>query len=184
MDSSAKILAKRYARAYMCLGRGVYSAALEKAGREKLDGLRRVFHAARPNLKVLTHPAVNSGVKLEVLAKLLGAANTGPAAGFAALLVRKGRFGLIDEIMRECLSLFDKFCGVTRAEVYSRYPLSAGEMKRINDLLSGPERRKIIARNITAERVLGGFEIKIGDTLIDATVRGRLDALRAGLRKG
>jgi len=168
----------------MCLDGAVYGAALEKAGREKLDGLRRVFHAARPHLKALTHPAVNSAVKLEVLEKMLGAVKAGPAAGFAALLVRKGRFGLIDDVMRECMGLFDNFCGVTRAEVYSRYPLSAGEMTRINALLSGPERRKIILRNITAERVLGGFEIKTGDTLIDATVRGRLDALRAGLRKG
>ena len=38
--------------------------------------------------------------------------------------------------------------------------------------------------NVTQESVLGGFEIKVGDTLIDATVRGRLDALRAGLIKG
>ena len=106
------------------------------------------------------------------------------AAGFAGLLLRKGRFGLFEEIMRECLNLNDEFCGVTRAEIYSLYQLSAGELKRINALLSGPEHRKIILRSVIAERVLGGFEIKIGDTLIDATVRGRLDALRAGLLKG
>lgn len=184
MDSSARILAKRYARAYMGLDGRAYSAAAQTASLAKLEGLRVVFQAARPHLKILTHPAVNSGVKLEVLGKMLGPGGAGPAANFAGLLVRQGRFGLYEEIMRECLRLNDDFCGVTRAEVYSRYQLSEGELKRITALLAGPEKRKILLRSVIAERVLGGFEIKIGDTLIDATVRGRLDALRAGLIKG
>ena len=184
MDSNSKILAKRYARAYMGLDGGVFGSALDAAARAKLDGLRRVFQKTRPHLRILTHPAVNSGVKLEILGKMLGAGNYGPAAGFAGLLLRQRRFGLFEEIMRECLSLHDDFCCVTRAEVYSLYQLSEGELKRINALLSGPGRRKILLRNVVAERVLGGFEIKIGDTLIDATARGRLDALRAGMLKG
>ena len=183
MDSNSKILAKRYAKAYMCLEGEVYGTALAAEAQAKLDGLRRVFHATRPHLKVLTHPAVNGAVKLEVLTKILGVVKTGPAADFAGLLVQERRFGLFEEIMRECMSLHDNFCGVIRAEVYSPYQLSAGELKRINALLAGPEQRKVLLRNIIAERVLGGFEIKIGDTLIDATVRGRLDALRAGLLK-
>lgn len=183
MDSSAKTLAKRYARAYMGLDDKVFGATLEAASRVKLEGLRRVFAAVRPHFKTLTHPAVNSDVKLEALARILGKADFGPAADFVGLLVRRGRFGLLEEIMRECLSLNDNFCGVIRAEVYSRFPLSEGELKRITALLAGPERRKIVLRSVIAERVLGGFEIKIGDTLIDATVRGRLDALRAGLLK-
>jgi len=184
MDSSSKTLAKRYARAYMGLDDQVFGATLEAASQARLDGLRRVFEAARPHLKTLTHPAINGGVKLEALERMLGAAHAGPAMDFVSLLVKQGRFRLFEEIMRECLSLHDNFCGVTRAEVYSRYPLSEGELKRITALLAGPEGRKIVLRSVIAERVLGGFEIKVGDTLIDATVRGRLDALRAGLLKG
>lgn len=183
MDSSAKILAKRYAKAYMGLEGKAHSAALEASALAKLEGLRLVFLAAKPHLKVLTHPAVNSGVKLEVLGRMLGADKDGPAADFAGLLVRQGRFGLFEEIIKESLNLHDKYCGLIRAEVISRFQLSEGELKRILTLLSGPEKRKIALQNTISERVLGGFEIKIGDTLIDATVRGRLDALRAVLIK-
>ena len=184
MDSSAKILAKRYAKAYMGLDGKAHTAALEAAAHAKLEGLRLVSDAATPHLKILTHPAVNSGVKLEALAKILGPAGKGHAADFAGLLVRQGRFDLFEEIARDCLAIFDRFCGVVRAEVTSRFPLSDGELKRMTEMLSGPGGRKIMLLNVTEERVLGGFEIKVGDTLIDATVRGRLDALRAGLIKG
>ncbi len=182
MDSSAKILAKRYARAYMALDGKAHTAALEASALARLEGLRQVSGAATPHLKILTHPAVNGGVKLEALAKILGPAG-GPAADFAGLLVRQRRFNLFEEIARDCLAIFDRFCGVVRAEVSSRFPLSDGELKRMTALLSGPGGRKIVLNNVTEERVLGGFEIKVGDTLIDATVRGRLDALRAGLSK-
>ena len=51
-------------------------------------------------------------------------------------------------------------------------------------MLSCVTGKKVNLRQIISERVIGGFEIKVGDALIDATVRGRLDALRAGLIKG
>lgn len=184
MDSKAGILAKRYARAYMGLDGKAHAPAAEAAAHEKLEGLRRVFEAARPHIKALTHPVVNCEVKLAVLAKILGSGNFGPAAGFADLLVRQNRFGLLEGIMQECLHLNDRFCGIVRAEVYSRYPLSEGEVKRITALLSEAVGRKISLRQVIAERVLGGFEIKIGDTVIDATARGRLEAMKAGLLKG
>jgi F-type H+-transporting ATPase subunit delta len=184
MDSSAKILAKRYARAYMGLDGKAHTAALEAKAHEKLDGLRKVFEAARPHLKTLTHPAVNAAVRQEVLEKILGKAHAGPAAAFAALLVRQGRFGLLEDIMQDCLHISDAFSGMVRAEVYSRFPLSEGEVKRIEKMLGCVTGKKINLRQVIAERVLGGFEIKVGDTLIDATVRGRLDSMRAGLLKG
>jgi len=184
MDTGARILAKRYARAYMDLDGKTHTAASAAAAQVKLEGLRKVFEAARPHLKNLTHPAVNSEVKLVALAKILGHGNFGPAAGFADLLVRQGRFGLFEEIMRECLRLDYDFCGIVRAEVFSRYPLSEGEVKRITALISGAAGRKISLRQVIAERVLGGFEIRIGDTVIDATARGRLEAMKARLLKG
>lgn len=183
MDSSARILAKRYARAYMGLDGQPFGKALEKASHEKLEGLRHVFEAARPHLRTLTHPVLNSAVRLEALRKILGGAHAGHAAGFAELLVRRGRFGLLEEIMRECLRLRDAFCGLVRAEVYSRYPLSEGELKRIEALLAKASGRAVALRSVVTERVIGGFEIKIGDTVVDATVRGRLDALRADLAR-
>ncbi|OGR69284.1 MAG: ATP synthase F1 subunit delta [Elusimicrobia bacterium GWC2_61_19] len=181
MDLNAKILAKRYARAYMGLDGKVFGNALEVSSMEKLNGLRRVFEAARPHLKTLTHPVVNSAVRIEALEKILGDSHAGSAASFTALLVKRGRFNLLEEIMQQCLRLHDNFCGLVRADVFSRYPLSAGEMKRIETLLAGVSRKRVGLRNITTERVIGGFEIQIGDTLIDATVKGRLAALAAEL---
>ena len=182
MDAHSEILAKRYAKSYMGLDGKAFGAAADTAARTKLDGLRKVFQVSRPHLKTLTHPALNSAIKLEVLAKILGPHGKTHAAEFARFLICQGRFALFERVMVACLRLHDAFGGVVRAEVYSRFLLSDGEMKRIKALLSDGAGRKVALRNIVAERVLGGFEIKIGDTVIDATVRGRLEALKAALQ--
>ena len=182
MDSNSEILAKRYARSYMCLEGKVFGASADAAARTRLDGLRKVFEVSRPHLKTLTHPALNSAIKLEVLARILGPHGKTHGAEFARFLITQGRFSLFERVMVYCLRMHDAFSGVVRAEVYSRFLLSAGEMKRINALLTDGAGKKVVLRNIVAERVLGGFEIKIGDTVIDATVRGRLEALKAALR--
>jgi F-type H+-transporting ATPase subunit delta len=184
MDSGAKILAKRYARAYMGLDGKAYSAATEASAAAKLEGLRKVFEAVRPHLSILKHPAINGEVKLAALAKILGQGNFGPAAAFADLLVRQNRFGLLEDVMQVCLSLNDQFRGNVRAEVFSRYPLSEGEMKRIRKMIACVTGKNVTLREVIAERVIGGFEIKVGDLLIDATVRGRLEAMKARLLKG
>lgn len=183
MDPSARILAKRYARAYMDLDGKPYGAGAETAALKKLECLIKVFEFARPYRKVLTHPAVNGEVKLEVLSRILGDVKCGQAAGFAALLVREGRFGLLDEVMEECVRLNDAFRGLVRAEVYSRYEITDAEMKRMTALLAAAVGGKVSLRQVIAERVIGGFEIKIGDNLIDASARGRLEAMKAGLLK-
>jgi F-type H+-transporting ATPase subunit delta len=184
MDMSARILAKRYARAYLDLDGKAYGAGADAAAREKLEGLRKVFEAARQHQKVLTHPAINAGVKLDVLTKILGQGQGGPGAAFAALLVRENRFSLFEEVMQECLRLYYDFCGVARADMHSRFPLSEGEVKRIEKMLAGLTGLKISLRQIISESVIGGFEIQVGDTRIDATVKGRLDELKAGLLGG
>lgn len=179
MDYSEKTLAKRYAQAYMS-PQGEDKSP-QAASRARLDGLRSVSEAARPFTKILTRPAVSAEAKLDVLSRLLGPGIKGAPAGLAELLVRKGRFALLGDILEESVRINDSVCGVLRAELYSRYELSAGELARIETMLSGMTKKKIALRVVLTERVVGGFEIKVGDVTLDATVRGRLDELKKEL---
>jgi len=80
------------------------------------------------------------------------------------------------------------FCGMKYFE--HRLPIDPSQMTRwrqkvgeagIEKMLAGITGLKISFRQIISERVIGGFEIQVGDLRIDATVKGRLEALRAGL---
>jgi len=184
MKAADKTLAKRYARAYMGLDGGTFEHAKEESFRGKAQALQKALSAVEPYRKVLLHPVVNGAVKEEILEKVIGgAAAYGPARGFLEFLVRENRFFLVEEIVREAVKLFEEWCGTKKAEIYVRYDLGEAEVKRIERILVKAFGGKIRLTQVLTERVIGGFEIKMGDLLIDATAKGRLERLRKEIFK-
>ncbi|HAH31863.1 MAG TPA: ATP synthase F1 subunit delta [Elusimicrobia bacterium] len=182
MKSVDKMLAKRYARAYMALDGLDFNHELEEAAKAKLSALKKVFSAVEPYRKVLEHPVINGAVKEEILEKIMGpSAAYGPARAFLEFLVKENRFFLFEEIVQEALRLFEAWCAIMKAEVCSRYSLSEAELKRLEKLLVKASGKRVSLSQAESGRVLGGFEIKIGDLLIDATLKGRLERLKKEL---
>jgi F-type H+-transporting ATPase subunit delta len=182
MKAADKMLAKRYARAYMGLDGRVFDQALEAAAKARITELENVFAAVAPYRKFLVHPVINGAVKEEILAGILGRAETyGPARVFLEFLVKENRFFLFEEIVRETSRLFEAWCSIMKAEVCSRYELGPEEMKRLEKLLVKASGKKVNLTQSAGARVLGGFEIKMGDLLIDATLKGRFERLKKEL---
>jgi F-type H+-transporting ATPase subunit delta len=64
------------------------------------------------------------------------------------------------------------------AEVRSAVPLDESQQRRIADALSRSTGKQVEVKVIIDESVLGGIVATIGDTVIDGTVRHRLDQLK------
>ncbi|HAF94554.1 MAG: ATP synthase F1 subunit delta [Elusimicrobia bacterium GWC2_51_8] len=182
MKAADKTLAKRYARAYMGLDGLGFDHALESDAKARISALKKVFSAVEPYRKVLVHPVINGAVKEEILEKIMGAsAAYGPARAFLEFLVKENRFFLFEEIVQEALRLFEAWRAVMKAEVYSRYGLNEAELKRLEKLLGKVSGKKMHLAQVITERVIGGFEIKMGGLLIDASVKGRFERLKKEL---
>ncbi|HBB67168.1 MAG: ATP synthase F1 subunit delta [Elusimicrobia bacterium GWA2_56_46] len=178
MKSADKTLSKRYARAYMDLGR-VSDKPGEAAAGARIAELEKVRNAASQFRRIFLHPLVGCDDKNEILARLLSKElMVSRAAGFVRLLIRENRFYLLEAILEDCMRLYNEYAGLARADVVSRHPLSGEELRRIGAALSASTGRKAHLTQIVSERVLGGVEIRLGDLLIDATVKGRLERLK------
>ena len=77
--------------------------------------------------------------------------------------------------------LLDAYHGVEHAEVVTALPLDEGYKKRISRQLGEIMGRTIVIDAEVDPSVVGGFVAKIGDTLIDGSLRGKLEALRKSL---
>ncbi|MCX5784311.1 MAG: ATP synthase F1 subunit delta [Elusimicrobia bacterium] len=182
MKSADKTLANRYARAYMGLdGRG-FDHALESAAKAKITALKKVFFAVGPYMKMLAHPVINGAVKEEIIEKIMGSsAAYGSARGFLEFLVKENRFFLFEATVQEASRLFDAWCDVMKAEVYSRYALTEAEIKRLERFLVKSSGKKVHLVQAAPGCVLGGFEIRMGDRLIGDSLKGRLARLKKEL---
>ena len=106
-----------------------------------------------------------------------------PALPFnmARLLVHKGRTGLARGIEEAFKELAEEKEGIARARAVTAVPLSEAERQALTQRLERDTGRRIILETAVDPELLGGVRVQIGDQLIDASTRARLEALRENL---
>jgi F-type H+-transporting ATPase subunit delta len=129
---------------------------------------------------LLENPKVPFTVKMDLLRERLG--DIDPLAfNLALLLVSKGAFGLAGDISRQFDLLLDAHRGIERAEVTTAVPLNDKERELISQRLGEIMGRKVVLDTQVDPSVIGGFVARVGDMLIDGSVRERLDTLKKTL---
>jgi len=116
-----------------------------------------------------------------VIIGAIGKHLSGEARNFVQMLVQNRRLGLIVQICDMFEALRREQEGVMEATVVSALPLTDGQLQPLVASLEKKYGRKITAKVELDPQLIGGLKIMVGDKVIDATVRGRLDAMAAAL---
>jgi F-type H+-transporting ATPase subunit delta len=166
--------ARRYAEAAFELAR--QDDSLERWQ----DDLRLVADvAADPALAgVLDNPAVPFPSRREVLEKLLGNRVSRQALNLTLLLAKRGRISALPAVVAEYKRLVDRERGVVVATVTSAIPLEPAELEAIGARIREMTQAQVELDVRDDPELIGGITVRIGDRLIDASVRGRLERLR------
>jgi F-type H+-transporting ATPase subunit delta len=169
--------ARRYAEAAFEIGRA--DRALDAWERD-LGRLRDAF--ADDELRTLVeHPAVPYADKERVLRRVVGDVGTPEALNLVLLMVRRGRPGAIDPMVDHFGSLVRRHRGISLAEVRTALPLDESQRTAVMERLHELTGDEIEINEVVDESLIGGITVRIGDRLYDASVRHRLERLRARL---
>lgn len=117
-------------------------------------------------------------VVLAVCADKLGA----EGENLARLLVENKRLNLLPEITALFEALKAEQEGELAAHITSAFPLDAVQMASLVARLEGKFGRKVNATQSQDEALIGGVVIQVGDEVMDASVRGGLEALAVTLK--
>lgn len=123
-----------------------------------------------------------TGAQLETL--ILGVCGErldGAGRNFVQVLIQNNRLTLVPEIhsMYEQLRLAHE--GVLEAEIFSAFAIDDQQISGLVSKLESKYKRKVRAQVSVDQSLIGGIKIVVGDTVVDATVRGKLDSLAAAL---
>jgi F-type H+-transporting ATPase subunit delta len=171
--------AKRYAQA-------LFSLAREKASAERwLEELRSARQALDvPTVGVyLGTPRVRTEAKLNVVNDLL----TGReplVANMVGLLVSRQSLSLLDAVIAEYNELLNESLGRARAEVTTAVRLSDDQQQRLRQSLGSALDNEVVLDTREDAGIIGGLLVRVGDQIIDGSVRSRLSAMRQRLERG
>jgi F-type H+-transporting ATPase subunit delta len=164
-------------------------AAFQIASRDdSIAAWRRDLEVARDEtneqlMGVLANPALPLDQRLAAAAGVY-AKLTQPVQNLIFLLVRRGRIEQLPRVVDEFTRLDDIRQGITHATATSAAPLTDLEVKALTARLEQMTGGRIELETDVDESLLGGLIVRVGDRLIDGSVRGRLERLRNQLAAG
>ena len=172
-----------YARA---LADVVTSAKLDTAAIDRqLADLLGTWDGSRELRQVFEHPGIPAAQKiviLDTMNKKLGMMQ--PLRNLVALLIKNDRIAHVHEVVDAYRTELQVRQGIRQAEIVTARELSEQER---NTLLAGVGQlagAKIQASFKLDKSILGGTVVRIGSTVYDGSVRGRLERLREELAAG
>jgi F-type H+-transporting ATPase subunit delta len=130
--------------------------------------------------RVLENSRVGQEPKQRLIAAALADLPEMPQ-NLARLLVRKGRTNLAVDISEQFEQLMEQERGISRARATTAVPLADAEREALAKQLQVQTGNQVVLETAVDPRLLGGVVIQIGDRLIDASTKGRLEALRESL---
>lgn len=170
------VSAKRHAQA-------VFQIALEKEEMEKWQADLEVIAYAFKNpglVALLENPKLHFSEKEKVLQNILTGISP-IAMNLVYFLVAKNRLRIVEDLVAEYQRLVNAYYGRETAEVVTAVPLSNEEKERLQKRLATITHKEVVITTQVDPDIIGGVVAKVGDKLIDGSVRTRLQDLRRGL---
>ena len=107
-----------------------------------------------------------------------------PLYNLVGIVLRRRRLELLPGIAREYRSLYNRSAGIVEASATSAGELNQGEVKALRQRLEKITGARVELRLTVDPALLGGVQVRMGDQLLDGSVRGRLERLRERIASG
>lgn len=175
-------ISKRYAKALLLIGKEDGNA---ETYRNELSGMAALLAREEELSTVIANPVYAFDGRRGVLKVVVDKMAISPViASFALLLFDKGRFGHLGSIDETYQELVDELNGVAHAHVVSAVDLSEDAVEKIKASLSALTGKDVILNLEKDPGLIGGIVTKIGDLVLDGSVRTQLQNMKESFKRG
>ena len=172
---SSTIASRRYATALLDVAEE--GGFVEQVASD-LELIRETMAGSRDIVNMLRSPLVKGDVKARILKEVFKDKLSEKTILFIDLLCNKKRAALFTDIIDEYYALRDERNGIVNVDVTSAVELDDEQSKNLISGLATYTGKKVRARLSLDERLLGGVTVKIGDTILNNSVKHQLQVLK------
>jgi F-type H+-transporting ATPase subunit delta len=170
-------IARPYAEAVFRLAREQGTLAAWSETLERLADL-----AASPDVAALiVHPNVAAGQLTELFRAAVDAGKDDETGNFIRMLAENDRLAALPQVAALYEEMKRGEEGVKEAEIVSAFPLNEEQVATLARQLEGRFQAKLDVTVTVDPSLIGGVKVVVGDKVLDASVRSKLDAMRTVL---
>src|SRR5699024_6809229 len=141
----------------------------------ELAVVKDAFQANKKLIQILNHPKISESDKMNMIDEVFGECRK-DIIHTIKLLVKRNR---IEKIINQVTEIYNEANGIAVANVYSVRELTETERENIaNSLKQQLKKKEVKLNNIIDPSVLGGLKIRVGNTIYDGTISGKLNQMR------
>lgn len=177
----AKLVSKTY-------GEALFELAVEEnkvdVFMEEITEIQKILADNKDFGKFMNHPKILKEEKTKVLENVFKGRISDELTGFLTLIVAKDRYGEIDAILDYFLTEIKRFKGIGIAYVTTASKLRDEQKAGVEQkLLETTDYKKMEMHYAVDESLIGGMVIRIGDRVVDSSIKTKLNELTRQLMK-
>lgn len=173
-----KLVGKRYAEALF--EAGIELKKLDEFKNE-IEFVSEVFKSDDQLKTVFQHPKLSKNEKKDILNSLFKDKVSTEVLNLCYITVDKGREKHLEVINDEYRKLYNKEKGIVEAQALTAVAMSKEELDNLQSKLSNKLNKKVELKNAIDPTVVGGVLVKVGDKIIDGSIKGRLNEVYRNL---
>ena len=164
-----------YAEALFCL-----ASAEEITDRveEELHELERLYKGNAEMKEFINSPRIKAEGKKDALVELLGDKLSRVMLNHMHLIIDQERGRMLPKIAEEFYRLAAEIRGKVTGEVVTAVPISDETRRRLSEQLGKLTKKEVFLRTRVDESVIGGAIVRVGDKVLDGSVRTKLNQMK------
>jgi F-type H+-transporting ATPase subunit delta len=148
---------------------------------DELFRFARIFETSDQLRMTLTDKTLPVERRQKVIEELLGAKASPLTVAMVSFVIAVGRARTLPDIVDHFVARAAEQRREAVAEIRTAYPLDEDHRQRLSTALERATGKRVSVKEVVDPSVLGGVVAIIGDTVIDASIRHRLEQLRESL---
>jgi len=171
------VVSERYASA-------LFEVAKRKGVQDQIEshlGLAAALFENDMLRRLLASPKVRNEEKMRILKRGLEGVVNPLVLNLLELLLEKKRVSYFPDIRSCYTGILEESKNIARAEVRTAIPLDAEVERKLTAALEKITGKHILLEKVVDRSLIGGVLVRIGDELLDSTIRTRLEDMREEL---
>lgn len=171
-------IAKRYAKSLFDLANEHNNVG---SLMDELKSIENLYDDSPDFRAFLRSPVINFIKKAEIIEAIFQGKCQDMLLKFMVLLARKGRIAVLIWIIQEFRKLYNLKNNITDVLLVSAFPLSAETRQNLIKKVELDLKTKVETREKVNPDLIGGFQLKIGNTMYDGSIASALNKLQTSM---